>query len=285
MSTTDFRTDSPNSTAGILPDGYSSIIIQPLDAQNVAIKASTLIPTDKHRVHIPKLLTDPTASWVAEGAEIDVSGATVDDLVVTPTKTAGVVIITKEASEDTTPAAAELLGQRLAQAVSKNIDTAFFGTKGSDPVRPAGLEDLAGVTNVPAGTAWKDLDPFTDAQAAVEGLGLGISNFVANPADAKALAKLRVQAGSNLPLLGTDPTQPTRRQINGVPLLVSPAVTAGTIWGIPTERAYVVRRSDVELTKDASVYFTTDRIAIRATLRIGFAFPQPAAIAKIKLGE
>jgi HK97 family phage major capsid protein len=283
MATTDFRTDSPNSTAGILPDGYASLITEPLDAQNVAINASTLIPTDNHRVHIPKLIQDPTASWIAEGAEIDASQAKVDDLVVTPAKVGGLNVITSEAAADTTPKAAELLGQRLAQAVSKNIDIAYFGSKGEDTVRPAGLEDLTGVTAIPGPAAWADLDPFTDAQAAIEALGLAISTFVANPADAKALAKLRVQTGSNLPLLGADPTQPTRRQINGVPLVVSPTVTAGTIWGIPRERAFVVRRNDVDLQQDTSVFFTSDRVAIRATLRVGFAWPQPAAIAKITL--
>lgn len=280
---TDFRTDSPTNTAGILPDAFASLITEPLDAQNVAIGASTLIPTDNHRVHIPKLTTDPTAAWVAEGAEISASNAAVDDVIVVPAKTAGLITITREASQDTTPAAADLLGQRLAQAVSKNIDTAYFGSKGTDTVRPAGLEDLTGVTAIAGPAAWTDLDPFTDAQAAIEGLGLSISTFVANPADAQTLAKLRVQTGSNLPLLGADPTQPTKRQINGVPLVVSPAVTVGTIWGIPRERAFVVRRQDVELITDSSVYFTSDRVAIRAVLRIGFAWPQPAAIAKITL--
>lgn len=280
---TDFRTDAPNSTAGILRPAYTDLIIKPLDAQNVAIGVSTLIPTSSHDVLIPSLESDPSASWLEEGAEIDASNATVDNLKVTPTKTAGLITITREAADDTTPAAADLLGQRLAQAVSKNIDAAFFGSKGTSTVQPAGLEDLTGFTAIDAGTAWENLDPFVDAQSAVEGLGLTIDSYVAHPDDAKALAKLRVQSGSNLPLLGADPTQPTKRQINGVPLVVSPAVTAGTIWGIPRSRSYVVRRQDVDLQTDASVYFTSERIAVRASLRVGFAFPQPAAIAKIKL--
>ena len=97
------------------------------------------------------------------------------------------------------------------------------------------------------------------------------------------LAKLKVETGSNLPLLGADPTQATKRNVLGFPLLASSAVTAGTVWGLPKVRAMVVQRTNVELAVDRSAYFTSDRTAIRATMRVGFAFPHAAAVQKIEL--
>jgi hypothetical protein len=42
-----------------------------------------------------------------------------------------------------------------------------------------------------------------------------------------------------------------------------------------------VVRQDAQVESDRSVFFTSDRVAVRATLRVGFGFPSPAAIVKI----
>lgn len=58
---------------------------------------------------------------------------------------------------------------------------------------------------------------------------------------------------------------------------------AGHRVGHPRVRAILVRRNDVDLAVDRSAYFTSDRTAIRATMRVSFAFPHAAAIQKISL--
>jgi HK97 family phage major capsid protein len=88
-------------------------------------------------------------------------------------------------------------------------------------------------------------------------------------------------AGSNMPLLQADPTQPSARTISGVPLLVSPAVAADIVWAIPREHSLFVLRQDATVVSDSSVMFTSDRTAIRATLRVSFGFTQPLSIVKI----
>lgn len=64
--------------------------------------------------------------------------------------------------------------------------------------------------------------------------------------------------GSNKPLLGSDPTNPTRRVLQGVRLFTSPAVLKRTVWDIPKVRALLVRHRNVELAVDKSAYFTSD---------------------------
>ncbi|WP_448620515.1 hypothetical protein [Geodermatophilus sp. URMC 65] len=43
----------------------------------------------------------------------------------------------------------------------------------------------------------------------------------------------------------------------------------------------VSREADVQA--DSSVYFTSDRIAVRATMRVGFGFVHPRALVRIRL--
>lgn len=270
---------------GISPDAISTLITLPVERQSVAAQVATVIPTNATRTHIPLVTADPSAAWVAEGAEITASDPTLDDVIVTPAKIAGLTIITNELAADTSPAAAGIVGDGLSRDIARKIDAAFFGTNGGGAVQPEGLEDLAGVANVDAGSAWANLDPFAEALSNAEGLGLMVDSFVANPADALILATLKESASSQRPLLTPDPTQPSKRLLQGVPLFVSSAVTAGTVWGIPKVRAILVRRNDVDLAVDRSAYFTSDRTAIRATMRVSFAFPHAAAIQKISLSE
>jgi hypothetical protein len=105
---------------------------------------------------------------------------------------------------------------------------------------------------------------------------------VANPTDALALAQLREATGSNKALLQVgDPTQPAQRIVEGRPLLVSPYVAIGDVWGIPAERVLLVVRDDADVVAGASPFFTSDRTAVRAT-RVGFGFPDAAAIVRIR---
>ena len=268
---------------GISPDAISTLITLPVERQSVAAQVATVIPTNATRTHIPLVTADPSAAWVAEGAEITASDPTLDDVIVTPAKIAGLTIITNELAADTSPAAAGIVGDGLSRDIARKIDAAFFGSKGASTVQPSGLEDLVGFSAVDAGAAWANLDPFAEALANAEGLGLGVDSFVANPADALILATLKESTSSQRPLLTPDPTQPAKRLLQGVPLFVSSAVAAGTVWGIPKVRAILVRRNDVDLAVDRSAYFTSDRTAIRATMRVSFAFPHAAAIQKISL--
>ena len=53
------------------------------------------------------------------------------------------------------------------------------------------------------------------------------------------------------------------------------------MWAIPAERVLFVVRQDATVVSDTSVMFTSDRVAIRCTMRVSYAFTQPLAITKI----
>ena len=71
------------------------------------------------------------------------------------------------------------------------------------------------------------------------------------------------------------------RSVYGRPLLVSSAVGAKTAWAIPRDRVFIVIRTDAKIEVDRSVFFTSDRVAVKATMRVGLAFPHPLAIVKV----
>jgi HK97 family phage major capsid protein len=104
---------------------------------------------------------------------------------------------------------------------------------------------------------------------------------------ALALAQLKqfATADSNIPLLQPDPTQPTQRLLQGVPLVVSPAVDDFTIWGIPQAFSFVVLHDNVTLDLDKSAFFTSDRIGVRSTLRVSYGWPHPASVVKVVLSD
>ena len=268
-----------NGASILTPEEVSTLLVLPAMGASIAAQVSTVVHTGSKDFRLPIVQQDPTAAWVAEGQEISPSDATLAELTVTPSKVAGLSIITNELANDSTPEAAAVVGDGLARDIARKVDAAYFGT--TAPNAPAGLGSLTAVSVVDTGTAIANTDVYAEALSKAEQVGATITSFVANPADALALAKVKKATGSNEPLLGNDPTSPTSRTILGVPLYVSPAVAAGTIWGIDKARSYVIVREDASVEADASPYFTSDRTAIRATMRVGFGFPHPAALVRL----
>ncbi len=129
-----------------------------------------------------------------------------------------------------------------------------------------------------------NLDAFAEALSLAENEGALITTFVGNPLDTLLLAELKGGTGLNTPLLTADPTLPTQRVIFGVPILSSPAIEPGVFWGLPKDKLFTVIRQDASVVVDGSIFFTSDRSAVRYTLRCGFAFPHQEAIIKIEHG-
>jgi HK97 family phage major capsid protein len=262
------------------PEQVGPLVVEPVDRESVAITVSTLVSTESASFRIPKVTEDVPAGWYAEAAEINETSPATDEIDVVPRKLAALTVISNELATDSSPAAQQVVGDSIARSLARNLDVAYFGAAAGEA--PDGLEDLEGVNDINAGSAFEDLDPFAEAIAAADAEGRTLTGFVAHPDDSLTLAQLKAEDGSNRPLLG-DPIDGTRRQILGVPLYVSPAVTAGTVWGIPRTVAMVVRRSDVQLVVDRSRYFERDSIGVRATMRVAFGFPHEAALQKVTL--
>jgi HK97 family phage major capsid protein len=262
------------------PEAVHSLVIQPLIDQSIAAQASTVVQVSSHDLRIPRVTTDPAAAWTAEGAEINATDAVLDEITCTPKKLAGLCVISNELANDSSPAALGVVGQGLVRDLRRKLDAAWLTATTTNG--PSGLPSLT-TSTTSAGGAWSSFDWAEAAKSADESLHTVVTSFVTSPATALALSTVKQfsTAGSNVPLLAPDPSQPSARTIAGVPLLVSPSVAADTIWAIPRDHVLFVIRQDASVVSDGSVFFTKDSVAVRATLRVGFAYTYPLAITKI----
>lgn len=275
-------TSSAN-VAGILPGDYGDLIVAPVQREALAFNTavSTTQNTSAHQFHMPIVTDDGGAAWVAEGEEIAADDTTFDELIVTPTKVAGLRIISSELAKDSNPAAQETVGNALGRAIAVQVDKAFFGDLPAPA--PKGLSSLTGVQTISVAGGLVNLDPLAEAISLLEVVGATPTAFIAHPTDALTLARIKAADKSNAPLLGVDATNGTSRQVLGVPLIVSSHVEEGTIWALDSSKNTTVLREDVDLTVSTDAYFSSDRVGVRGTLRVGFGFPQERAIVKITI--
>jgi HK97 family phage major capsid protein len=269
------------------PEQVEQLVIRPVKAASVAFNpaVATTVSVSGKNVRFPIVTADPAAAFVAEGAEITPNDLVVTELDVSPAKCAGLSIISRELAEDSSPAAAEIVGAGLARDLARAVDAAFLGNVASPA--PAGLASLpvtAGNVNVVAlGATPTTLDGFATAIANSAAAGAILTAFVVSPADGLVLAKMKQGSALNTPLLSQDPSQPNRKTIFGVPVIVSPQATAGVLWGLTNSRIYTVLRAGTKVETDTSVFFTSDRVAVKCTMRVTFAFVHNAALNKLTI--
>lgn len=278
-------TETGTAPSGILPKHLlDPVLIKPVMDGAVAAQVSTPVITRSAEVVVPLITDDPSASWVREGAEIGTSAAQADDLAIRPAKIAGITVISSELADDSSADVSGIVGRGLARDIARQIDAAYFGN--ADAPAPSGLATLDGVTEISAGSSFASLDPFVDAMKESEILGMPVTNWVAHPDDVATISKIKRAADSQERLITSvrDDAGSIARAIDGVPLLQSPYVAAGTVWGIPSAASLFVRRTEARIETSDQQFFSSDRLAIRAIMRVGWGFINPPAIMKITAG-
>ncbi|MEU7768828.1 phage major capsid protein [Nocardia sp. NPDC049190] len=271
---------SASGIGGLLPEQIHQLIVQPVQRDSVAFQVTTLVGISTHSSKFPIVTADPAAAWTPEGQEITPDDQDFDELEVTPKKVAGLTIVSNELAADSNPSALSIVGAGLVRSIVAKVDAAFFAT-----VTANGPDGIGGTLhqNVDIGSGITNTDVFAEAIAKAENVGARLTSFVTHPNTALTLANLKEATGSNKPLLGPDPSVPGARSILGVPLLTSPYVTGGDIWGIPQDYSYTVLRNNTSLAISDDAYFSSDRVGVRATMRVAFAFPHETAV--IRIGE
>ncbi len=246
-----------SNTRPLLVDDVANLLVLPSLNQSIAADpaVTSRITTTSATLRMPVQTADPTAAWVAEGQEIAVSDAALTEIDITPAKLAALSVISSELANDSSPAAARVVGQGMARDLAKRIDAAFFGALASPA--PSGLGALTGVQTVVNAAAFTNLDAFSAAIAKAENVGADVTAFCTSPNTALALAQVKQLSNGTVPLLGADGTAATQRMIRGVPLLVSYAIPDNVVWALDTDRAIMVVRSDASVVVDSSVFFTS----------------------------
>lgn len=264
-------------------DKALDLIVRPVGRLAVTSQVARTRLTAAHQLRVPIVLADPQAQWVAEGEEVPLSSTQLGEQVVDFNKLAGLTVITRELANDTDPSVLNEIGAGLARDIARQIDNAFFGSNAADPNAPAGLEDLESITEIEA-TTLEDLDAFTEARFAAAQHDATVGAFVAHPTTAQRIATLKEDSTSARNLLTSVPEGDSSgivASIDGIALRTSTAVAEDTVWAIPNDRVVLGIREDVNIQVSDQVFFSSDRIAIRATMRAAFGFLDQSSIVKI----
>ncbi|MGB5794535.1 MAG: phage major capsid protein [Mycolicibacter algericus] len=265
------RTDQAQSW---LPQAFGEMLDLEVQAKSVAAQASTLFGTEKQKVGFPLWVADPAVGWYGELDEISLTDGDTDEVVVTPTKTAGLTLVSNELADDSDPDVAEQIAAALANQIAHAIDKAFLGN--TTAKGPNGLLSLTS-TAVDSGAAVANLDAFVKARYAAEANGAKLSHWLMSSDTAEALSLLKRETGSNEPLIQFVEDGIT---VAGLPVVTSTHVDADTVaWGIDkSQQRYVLRKGT---TVERFPAVTTDGLYIRAISRIGLGFLNPAGVVRI----
>ena len=246
-----------STATGILsPEQVGALIVQPVQQQSIALQVAQSVQTSSNSFRIPIVSADGVAAWTPEGTEITPSDADVDEIDCVPKKLAALSIISRELATDSSPAAQQVVGESLARDIARKLDAAFFTNTTANG--PSGIGSVAGVGTADTVFPITNTDGFAQAVSLIETAGAKCTAFVTSPATALALATLKkLPTGSNEPLLAADAASPSKRSVSGVPLWVSPAVAADTVWALDRSRTFVVLHGAVDLRVDESAYFSS----------------------------
>lgn len=258
------------------PEDYGKLVDTEVDAKSVAFQVATVVATDKVQIRFPVLVSDPATGWYAENTPIALVDPDTDEVVVVPSKVAGLTQVSNEAVNDTDPAVAAMIGKSLARDIAKKIDAAFFGSTVTNG--PSGLLSVTGAKVVDTGNVWTTLDHIHQAKSDAMAEGADLTHIVLAPDVALALSKAKTATGSNQGLLET---VDDGIKLAGLIALVSPHVGAGNAWALDQSQVMTVRRTGTEVAVSTDAAFGSDATQIRATSRVGFGFANPAGIVRL----
>lgn len=247
-----------NATHGA--ESWASYVLQHLAAESVLLRSGArAIPVAGRKAHIPRVLSDGTASWVGELVEIPSSAPQGDELVLEPKKVANTVTLSRESIADSPADELDTVGNALTGAVATALDVKAFSADVATADAPAGIRSLA----LPAQPGGVTLDNITRAAGTIANAG-GLANAVyLAAADRTTLSLLKDTAGR--------------------PLLVEALAAAGftldnlhTVASLPAGTAIVAEagqivvgvRRDAEVEFSEHAKFTADGVVAKVVARV-----------------
>lgn len=279
------------------PAQAAAFFFDKLSATSVGLRSGfRVIQTDRDSLLVPRLTSDVTSAWVAEGGTISSTDLAADIIIATPRKLAGIEALSNELIEDSEPAILDTVGMSLIRSIALRFDLAAFEGSGTPP-EPRGLKNVSGISTVSMGTnggPLSNLDPFADALGLLEQENAEGTAIAMHPRSWKAVAKLKETSTSNKPLIQEEaggPTAAVRRSIYGVPVFLSSqlsiAETQGTasdassVYVYQADQVVAVMRRETRVERDSSRLFNSDQSEVRAIMRADLVVPNPKAVVRV----
>lgn len=224
---------------------------------------------------------DASAQFTAEAGVIPEADPGLNEVTVFTAKITQLVRLSSEQyRQASTP---EQLSASVRRAIITKANEAFIAQPAPTPPNvapPAGVLNIAGIE---AGSEIAgSLDALVDLIAGIEANGGTPDVLILDPLGWASLRKLKTSEGAATTLLGAG-TNDAERRLLDLPVLVTPAMTAGT--GLVIDRSAIVSAvGPIQVATSDDVYFTTDSVGLRATWRIGWNAVRPDRIGKFTIG-
>ena len=278
--------NTPNAASGWRPDQIHYFDADKVLAESLYVSATTFggtIEGDAPSLLVPYIDDADNADFVAEGAEITAADPALDQVQVFTRKIARLVKMSRE--QWMQPNAANQISASVKNDLIRKMDRALLSQVAPTPpnVAPAtGLANTAGLTEADAAIT-TDLDPLIDLLVELQANDATPRFIVVDPLAFGELAKLRKATGSNEGLL-SGANDALTFPLLGTQVSVSNAMPAST--GLVIDPAAIVSAySQVEIASSDQAYFTSDSVAVRATVRVGHTVVRPARLGKFTVGE
>lgn len=235
------------------------------------------IEGDEPAIRVPFVADDGVVGFVAEGAEIPDADQEFDEVVVLTGKVAALGKYSFETLAQ--PESARMVVESLSRSVVTKANQAYLGNAEAAP-GPAGLLNTPGIIDFETPIA-DDLDLLVDAVSFIELDGGTATHIVANPTAWATLSKLKRGTDSNESLVGAG-TVAAERALLGLPVLVTPAMPAGSLL-VVDQSAVIGAQGPVRVARSDDAYFSSDSIGVRVTWRLGWKVMHGSRVAKLTI--
>jgi HK97 family phage major capsid protein len=123
---------SDNSKGGfVVPEEMSQTLIRLREERGVFPQFANRVPMGADIIRIPRLLSDVTAYWTGEGAEITASDAVLGEAELMARKLSALTKVSSELDEDAVIDIGDMITQSMAYAMADKIDEAAFNGDGT----------------------------------------------------------------------------------------------------------------------------------------------------------
>lgn len=289
-------TSVPSLGGNLVPDAMSSTIIDLREKYGIFRQWASVVPMPSDTLIVPRRTGSVTPYWIAEGAALTASDPSFDNVSLVAKKLTAFTKISTELSEDSIINVADWITMDIGQQLAYEEDRVGFNGTGLDT--DGGINGLlnkvqnssysASFVVVPTAThntfAELDATDLMTLMAAVPQYALdGAAFFTSQSGASLVFGRLMAAGGGNTQQslsaenIAADRGRGIVGYYQGYPIVVSQVLpTESTTktnlpmlaFGNLSKAAVIGERRSLNFATDASVYFASDQLAIRATARL-----------------
>jgi len=261
-------------------------------ASVLAAMGATFLPGLRSTLAIPRFTSSDSAAWKSEVAAAGAITETTARVELTPKRSAVVMVLSRQAMLQATPALDQAITRQLTAALIELLEYGAINGDGTNDA-PVGIRSTSGVGAVVGGTdgAQIDITHLADLEKAPEAANVPPTENAGYLVNAATKRWLRTKAaGTNLPYLwqgGERPLLGHRAGVtNNLPSTLvkgsSGAVCSSLLYSADWSQLFIaIYGGGIDLTVDRVTLASSGQIRIVAALHAGVAALVPAAFAKM----